>query len=54
MIDWDAPELPPIEVLHLEAECISRRCEIRDLEVHLDCLRWQLQVVERRFGNDKG
>ena len=53
MIDWDAPPLPPIEVLHLEAECIGRRVEIREIEAVLECLRWQLQVVEQRIADHK-
>lgn len=50
MIDWGEPEPDqPIEVLHLEAECIGRRVEIREIEAVLECLRWQLRVVERRI-----
>ena len=39
---WDEEPLPPIEVLHLQAEEISIEVEIGELEVRLEGLRWSL------------
>jgi hypothetical protein len=46
MIDWDDP-LPSIEELHAEAALIALRCDIREAEVKLECLRWWAANPER-------
>jgi hypothetical protein len=46
-IDWDEDPLPSIEELHAEAALIALRCDIRDAEVKLECLRWWAANPER-------
>ncbi len=47
-IDWDDEPLPPIELLHAEAERIALVVQIQEWADAIDIMRWRLTQAEKK------